>query len=178
MQTPSFQTVKLAKGRHWSPSEGVCIMELASMLAGERFSDRPRAVSRSIGGLLRAYNDLIDDGLRQDLLQLASDLVGSAGSPELEERRAQRVVQWGEQVQDDRTWNPLAVWARRPCLIGGRLDPDDAGRFAVRAIGRKPGARHYELLALVRELIAMGDEARTAVPAGSPARTLQPLTRA
>jgi hypothetical protein len=42
-------------------------MELASMLAGERFSDRPRSVSRALAAFLRGYNDLLDDKRRQDL---------------------------------------------------------------------------------------------------------------
>ena len=34
---PSHQTVRLARGKHSSPRDGVCVMELASMLAGEQF---------------------------------------------------------------------------------------------------------------------------------------------
>src|SRR5690349_12927220 len=48
----SFQTVHLKRGRHLSPDHGVCVMELASMLSGERFTDRPRSVSPVIAAFL------------------------------------------------------------------------------------------------------------------------------
>jgi hypothetical protein len=50
----SHQTVKLSRGRHVSPASGMCVMELASVLAGERFSDHPQAVCPVIGALMRA----------------------------------------------------------------------------------------------------------------------------
>ena len=51
--TASHQTVRLGRGKHASPTDGVCVMELSSMLAGERFSDRPRSVCPVIASLLR-----------------------------------------------------------------------------------------------------------------------------
>src|SRR4051812_3696389 len=64
---PTHQTVRLSRGKHSSPAQGVCVMELASMLAGESFNDRPACVDPVIGGLLRAYNDNVDGERRQDL---------------------------------------------------------------------------------------------------------------
>ena len=58
--TTSHQTVRLSRGRHLSPHQGVCAMELASMLAGETFTDRPAAVCPVIAGFVRAYNDAAD----------------------------------------------------------------------------------------------------------------------
>jgi hypothetical protein len=40
----TYQNVRLGPGRHPRPGKVVCVMELASMLAGERFGDRPVAV--------------------------------------------------------------------------------------------------------------------------------------
>src|SRR6478752_1626750 len=57
------QTVRLARGRHAGPHGGTCVMELASLLAGEPFSDRPASACPVIGGVLRAYNDADDDEL-------------------------------------------------------------------------------------------------------------------
>ena len=68
----SHQTVRLARGRHPSPSFGACVMELASMLADEPFTDRPDNASPVIAAFLRTYNDGIDDERRQDLFALAS----------------------------------------------------------------------------------------------------------
>jgi hypothetical protein len=63
---PNYKTVKLSRGKHTSPDDGVCVMELASMIGGEPFSDQPRSVCPVIGAFLRAYNDCIDDRRRQD----------------------------------------------------------------------------------------------------------------
>jgi hypothetical protein len=50
----SHQTVRLRRGKHASPEKGVCVMELASMLAGEPFSDRPACACPLTAALLRA----------------------------------------------------------------------------------------------------------------------------
>ena len=39
MTVVRHQTIKLSRGWHDSPDEGACVMELASMPAGEEFSD-------------------------------------------------------------------------------------------------------------------------------------------
>src|SRR3982751_2779784 len=68
----TLQTVRLGKGRHNSAPEGACVMELASMLAGEPFSDHPRAVCPVIAGFLRTYNDLLPDGEHDSLYPSAA----------------------------------------------------------------------------------------------------------
>jgi hypothetical protein len=73
----SHQTARLSAGRHDSPAHGVCVMELASMLAGEPFTDRPRAVDRGLAAFLRTYNDTVDDQRRQDLYEVAASVVGT-----------------------------------------------------------------------------------------------------
>jgi len=78
MSASSFQTVRLAKGSHASPDQGACVVELASMLAGEPFSDRPRTVCPVIAGFLRTYNDLLPDSERDTLYPYAALVVGSA----------------------------------------------------------------------------------------------------
>src|SRR5437588_2934141 len=74
---PSFQTIRLTRGRHMSPHDGACVMELASMLADERFTDHPSSVCPVVAMVLRAYNDGIDDERRQDLYAHASATVGT-----------------------------------------------------------------------------------------------------
>jgi hypothetical protein len=37
-------SLRLDPGAHRSPSDGVCLLELASLIAREPFSDRPRCV--------------------------------------------------------------------------------------------------------------------------------------
>jgi hypothetical protein len=83
----SHQTVILGRGRHSDPSKGACVMELASMLAGERFSDHPRSVCPVIGRYLRALNDGLDDERRQGLYALAAAVVGTSGGRRERARR-------------------------------------------------------------------------------------------
>jgi hypothetical protein len=87
MKHVNHQTVELTVGRHQSPDGGVCVMELASVLAGEDFSDAPKSVSPRIAALLRGYNDGVDHDRRQTLKRFAAGAVGTAGDPELERQR-------------------------------------------------------------------------------------------
>lgn len=75
----SHQNVRLAKGRHGGPEEGACVVELASMLAGERFGDRPDAVCPVLAAYMRVVNDAVDAEQRQALLPYAAELVGTSG---------------------------------------------------------------------------------------------------
>ena len=91
MSPVSHQTIQLSKGRHASPEEGACVVELASMLAGEHFSDHPNSVCPVIAALLRNYNDRIDDRRRQDLYPYAAKIVGTRGTAGLERARARHL---------------------------------------------------------------------------------------
>src|SRR5437588_4651167 len=93
----SHQTIKLSRGRHSSPQHGACVMELASMLAGESFGDQPRSVSRPIASFLRSYNDLLDDRRRPDLYRYAAQAVGTSASTKVEEARAALLLAFGDE---------------------------------------------------------------------------------
>ncbi len=84
----SHQTVRLAAGSHAWPAAGACVVELASMLAGEPFSAYPSCVCPVIAAFMRTYNDLIDDTRRQDLYPYASAIVGSRATKTEERKRA------------------------------------------------------------------------------------------
>src|SRR5215207_1374816 len=102
MDAVTHQTVRLSKGKHASPAEGACVMELASMLGGEPFSDRPSSVCPVIGGFLRAYNDRIDDERRQDLYRYAAEIVDSRAPAEVERARERRCLEWAEEMRRQR----------------------------------------------------------------------------
>ncbi|HZE04912.1 MAG TPA: hypothetical protein VE127_06800 [Solirubrobacteraceae bacterium] len=129
---PSYQTVRLAPGRHRAPRFGVCVMELASMLAHQPFSDRPENASPVIGAFLRTYNDGLDDERRQDLYPLASLIVGSAGRRSVERDRASRCLEFarslGAGVPSGRAAIGVASaegsgsWAARAALMSGPSD--------------------------------------------------------
>lgn len=176
----AHQTVRLSKGKHASPTEGACVMELSSMLAGESFSDRPAAVCPVLAGFLRAYNDRIDDERRQDLYRYASAVVGTRAGAEVERMRERRCLEWAEQMRRMRP-RPLRWMARStPAAIDRRLGLDAAGTYAARSIRRHGDRTHAAALALVDELIEMGRRGeRGPLPPSArsvePARVPEPL---
>jgi hypothetical protein len=151
----SHQTVKLTRGRH-IPDGGACVMELASMLAGEPFSDHPASVCPVIGSFLRAYNDSIDDQRRQDLYAYASKVVGSRSLfDEVQRVRADWLVAWASEQRPRRFTRLLRRFVLRS--RARRLtDPLEAGTWAVRAIRRHTDQSHASALALIDELVALG----------------------
>jgi hypothetical protein len=91
---PSYQTIRLMRGRHTSPRAGACVIEVASMLAGEAFSDEPYCVCPVIAEFLRTYNDQVDDERRQDLYPYASLVVDTRAGAAVERRRADLCLDW------------------------------------------------------------------------------------
>ena len=133
----SHQTVRLRRGKHASPEKGVCVMELASMLAGEPFSDRPQAVCPVIGAYLRSYNDVVDDDRRQDLYRYASEAIGSAGPAALRRRRAERCLAEIARLHDQRS--RVRRWlSGRPelSLPGSSIELERVGMHLARALQR------------------------------------------
>ena len=126
-------------------------MELASMLAGERFSDHPQAVCPVLAGFLRSYNDLMPEEQVGELYPYAALVVGTASSASVRRQRARRLLTWAGQP------------ARRSLVL--RVGPWDltvlpAARHAVEL---DPGVRPTRVMELLEELAAMGRH--SAVPA-------------
>jgi hypothetical protein len=167
----NHQTIRLSKGKHASPAEGACVMELSSMLAGEPFSDRPASVCPVIAGFMRAYNDRVDDDRRQDLYRYAAEVVGTRAAPDVEHAREHRCLEWAEGMRRQRP-RPLRWIARGGgAAVDRRLGLDAAGTYAARSIRRHGDRTHAAALALLDELIAMGRAAarpRSRVPASRP----------
>lgn len=90
----NHQTVRLARGRHKSPADGACVMELASMLAGERFSDHPRCADPVLAAFLRAFNDRLPHVRRQELRPYAAAVVGTGGSRSVTRARRRRCLRF------------------------------------------------------------------------------------
>jgi hypothetical protein len=169
----THQTIRLSKGKHTSKEQGACVMELASMLAGEPFSDHPTSVSPVIASLMRAYNDSIDDRRRQDLYAYASRVVGSRGSTPLERERAEYVSAWMAKP-GARDWTRFLLPARLRALTP-RPPLDVLGASAVRSLSTHDGRTHAKMLALIDRLLAMGaaehapESARACAPESRPA---------
>jgi hypothetical protein len=66
----------LARGKHRKPRHGACFMELASYLAGERWSDHPRCTHHLLAALARDVNDYTSDGARPRLARWIPSVIG------------------------------------------------------------------------------------------------------
>lgn len=152
--TTTYQTVRLSRGRHASPEDGACVMELASMLAGEPFGDHPQSVCPVIAAFLRVYNDAVDDERRQDLYAYAAKVVGSRAGGEVTAARAARLSERTREMRKVRRRWPLGVGF----LIGLWWTPGftpDAS-FAVSEFVHRGRMGHSAALALVDELLEIG----------------------
>jgi hypothetical protein len=152
----THQTVRLASGRHVSPVHGVCVLELAAMLAGEQFTDHPRSVSNVIGTFMRGYNDMIDDRRRQDLYEYAAKVLGTAAGSSTEFARAQLLCAWGDNIRSDRLLGRLRRRLSRPSVRLDPILPEPAAIYALRGIRKVTDEKHRAVLELVDMLIDLG----------------------
>jgi hypothetical protein len=74
-RTPDLVPV-LSRGKHRNPRKGACFMELASYLAGERWSDHPKCTHPLLAAMAREVNDSVDDATRRRLAPLIPDVIG------------------------------------------------------------------------------------------------------
>jgi hypothetical protein len=117
----TYYQIPLAKGAHNDPDQGMCLMELTALFAGEQHSDRPQCVSPVLGEFGRSLNDVLPDDLRQELKGLIPSLPGTAGDG-WDERRGYMALDWLI-----RTWLPAWLELSPRCR-------EDARR--VRELGR------------------------------------------
>ena len=93
MFTPEFMPI-LSAGKHSDPKQGACVMEYASFLAGEEWTDQPACTHPVLAAAARRVNDRLGDDARQGLLPLLPRLMGTS------------------EGRDDRVLNVhLAVWS-------------------------------------------------------------------
>jgi hypothetical protein len=69
----------LSRGKHRNPRKGACFMELASFLAGERWSDHPACTHPLLAALARHVNDCTSEANRQRLAELIPSVIGLTG---------------------------------------------------------------------------------------------------
>ncbi|HSC02366.1 MAG TPA: hypothetical protein VLC49_03575 [Solirubrobacteraceae bacterium] len=154
--------MRLSAGSHAFPKEGACVMELASMLAGEPFSDAPESVCPVIADFLRTYNDHVDDRRRQDLYEFAAKAVGTRSTREVERARGKLCHRWAGRLERTRLCRQTALGPpphRTPPAILellGFYRPARAGHWAALTAARDADQRlHRATLRFIDELISV-----------------------
>ncbi len=145
------------------------MVELASVIAEEKFSDRPRCVCPVIGAFLRGWNDRASHAERQRLGPYAERIVGSRDTPQATRERRDLCLEWtGADLGDGgarRTMRRTAMRLRIAIFCGmsagARLN-EGAGDYAARvAAARADTDGAFELL---ESLLAIGERGRPAPP--------------
>jgi hypothetical protein len=100
----------LSAGKHRSPKKGACFMEMASFLAGERWSDHPACTHPLLAELARQVNDHVADDNRQRLVPLVPSVIGmTSDDPRVDARLALLAASTALPVAAEATQRALAV---------------------------------------------------------------------
>ena len=132
-------------------------MELASLIAREEFSDRPRCVCAVIGAFLRGWNDRAGHAERQTLRPYAKRVVGSRARGSVTRRRRDICLTWaGANLSGNwasRAIRRLAMRLRilllcgvRPALRLNEGAGDVAARIVFSLYGPEVGLRLIDTL--------------------------------
>jgi len=173
MQT-RHQTTRLKRGAHREPEDGMCVMELASVLAEEEFSDAPDCVDPTIAAYLRALNDRIPIRQRQRLGPYARRVLGTRGGRRLEQARQNLCLEFaGIRVfgrsRASKFGARLAARGKVAAFAGPLAAPDlseGAGELAARSAVAEDAVE--EGFGLLEALIAEGEPGEAPRSPGAP----------
>ena len=140
--TPDLVPV-LSAGRHRNPRKGACFMEMASFLAGERWSDHPQCTHPLLASMARLVNDALTDEERRRITMLVPEVVGLTGDD--------LAIDVALAVRAAATALPVASATRQNVLAVGLLT-------ALRMLDDRPG-RHADLRAMAQEAFDAAPEA-------------------
>jgi hypothetical protein len=137
----------LSRGKHRSSRKGACFMEMASVLAGERWSDHPRCTHPLLGELARLVNDCTSDAGRQELAVLIPSVVGlTSDDVRTDARIALRAATTALPVAGAERQNALAVAVINADSVLAVLDGRPTGDLLPQsraALDTAPEARRW-----------------------------------
>ncbi|MFD1719458.1 hypothetical protein [Georgenia deserti] len=137
----------LGRGKHRNPRKGACFMELASYLAGERWSDRPSCTHRLLAHLARLVNDCTSDAARPQLAPLVPSVIGlTSTDPRWDHEIALLTATRALPVVAEETQRSLAVGALsvdRMLAAGDGRDPDTLRTTTALALREAPLAAQW-----------------------------------
>ena len=146
----------LSRGKHRSPRKGACFMELASYLAGERWSDHPRCTHPLLAQLARLVNDHTSDARRPQLAELTPLVIGlTSDDVRVDARIALRCARVALPVVAALRQNAMAVAALRADRVLAKLEGRPVGSVEEQtrvALEQVPQAAQW-----ARGFIADGD---------------------
>jgi hypothetical protein len=137
----------LSRGKHRSPRKGACFMEMASYLAGERWSDNPRCTHPLLASVARLVNDLTSDGNRRHLVELIPSVIGlTTSDPRADVRIALRCATTALPIASAERQNALAASVlaaeRTMAMVEGR-PPGRLSATSARAMESAPLAARW-----------------------------------
>jgi hypothetical protein len=90
--------IKLSKGDHKSPQEGMCIMECVAYIEGEQHTDHPKCACHVVTAFAIRTNDWMSDAERNQLLPFVLRIAGSKSTVEIERQRAYMAADYAVRV--------------------------------------------------------------------------------
>jgi len=90
----SITEVRLDRGAHESPEQGMCFMEMVAWFAGEKHSDKPDCASNVLGTYGIGLNDRMPDDVRDRLLKPVVPMIAGTFDPANEQPRAKFLAMW------------------------------------------------------------------------------------
>src|SRR4051812_32465675 len=122
----------LARGKHRSPRKGACFMEMASYLAGERWSDHPGCTHPLLASVARLVNDRTSDLDRGRLVALIPSVIGlTTKDPRADVRIALRCATSALPIASGERQNALAVSVLAADRTLATLEGRPADRLSV-----------------------------------------------
>jgi hypothetical protein len=122
-------------------------MEMASYLAGERWSDHPRCTHPLLASVARLVNDFTSDGNRPQLVELIPSVIGlTTRDPRADVRIALRCATMALPIASGERQNALAVAVLAAERASATLEARPPGRLSatsVRALDSAPQAARW-----------------------------------
>jgi hypothetical protein len=160
----------LSRGKHRNPRKGACFMELASYLAGERWSDHPRCTHPLLAGIARLVNDHTSDHGRHHLAELIPSVIGLTGDdPHIDTLIALRCATIALPVTAADRQQVLAVSVLVCERVLAQLDgrqADSLSPESARVLGIAPGAAQWAARFTSNVHLPLVAFQRQAAPAG------------
>lgn len=121
----------LSRGKHRNIRKGACFMEMASLLAGERWSDHPKCTHPLLAETARLINDCTSDEQRHRLAVLIPSVVGLKGDDvRIDARIAHRCAIVALPIASAERQNTLAVSVLTADHVLATLDGRAPGTLA------------------------------------------------